>query len=200
VASASVDRLASICGAALASLEERIDAAGVELDERAHAALADARKLCTTVSVLAELVASDTSTLEAVQARGRAARAELGRRLDEAAREQSKTLGWAGTIAERSYQVEVQRLSGDHSVPAMEAMVWEQAALEQEEDTARERAARLAAEMAACQADIERHHERLEHELDVVNACLEGRVAALRAMAAEAWSAVEDTSAAIQRG
>jgi tRNA A-37 threonylcarbamoyl transferase component Bud32 len=188
---AAIDRLASICGAALGVLEERVDVAGGELDPAARAALAEARKLCTTVAALSELTASDSRALEAVQARGRGARAELGRRLDEAAREHSRTLGWAGTIAERSYEVEVQRLSGEHPVPAIEAMVWEQAALEQEEDTAREKAARLAAEMRACQTEIERHNERLEHEILVVNACLEGRIGALRALSFEAWAALE---------
>jgi hypothetical protein len=76
-------------------------------------------------------------------------------------------------------------------VPTIEAMVWEQAALEQEEDAAREKAARLAAEMRACQSEIERHSERLEHELQVVDACLEGRIAALRALSVEAWAAIE---------
>jgi hypothetical protein len=203
-----VDRLAAICGAALARIEERVDAAPSEESDEAsgasrsaweasHAALGEARRLSTTVAILSELTASDTRTLDAVRARGRTERADLGKRLDEAAREHSRTLGWAGTIAERSYVVEAQRLSGEHPVPAMEAMVWEQAALEQEEDSARERAARLAAEMAARQADIERHHERHERELEVVNACLEGRVAALRAISAEAWAALLTAAGAV---
>jgi len=191
VSAATIDRLTSICGAALGVLEERVDVAGGELSDEARATLAEARKLCTTVSALSELTASDHRALEAVQARGRGARAELGRRLDESARERSRALGWAGTIAERSYQVEVQRLSGEHPVPAIEAMVWEQAALEQEEDQAREKAARLAAEMRACQAEIDRHNERLEHEIRVINACLEGRIAALRALSIEAWASLE---------
>ena len=73
--------------------------------------------------------------------------------------------------------------------------MWEQAALEQEEDTARDRAARLSAEMSACQVEIERHSERLEHEIRVVNACLEGRIAALRALGVEAWVALENAAA-----
>jgi len=184
-----------MCATALAFLEESIDAAERPLDAAADAALREARKLCTTVSAVSELCASDTRTLEAVQARGRGARAELGRRLDEAARERSRALGWAGTIAERTYQVQAQRLSGEHPVPAIEAMVWEQAALEQEEDRARENAERFAAEMHACQAAIERHTERLEHEIHVVNACLEGRMGALRALSIEAWAAIEDAAA-----
>jgi hypothetical protein len=142
------------------------------------------------VLAVSELVASDTRTLEGVQARGRAVLAELGQSLDAAAREHSRALGWAGTIAERTLLVEAQRLSGEHPVPAVEAMVWEQAALEQEEDRARDRAADLAAEMRRLRAAIDRHNERLERELLVVNACLEGRIAAARSLAVEAWAAI----------
>ena len=191
---APLDRLAGLCDDALDALERHADEAGARgqrLERAVEAALDEARKLCTTVRAVGDLVSSDTRALEAAQARGRAARAELGRRLDEVARERSKTLGWAGTIAERSYQVEARRLSGEHSVPAVEAMVWEQAALEQEEDRVRDRAERLAAEMRACQVSIERRNESLEHEILVVSACLEGRVAALRSLAVEAWMALE---------
>ncbi len=194
ISGAAVDRLASMCATALASLEESVASRGRSLDAEEDAAVREARKLCTTVAAVSELCASDTRTLEAVQARGRSARAELGRRLDEAARERSRVLGWAGTIAERTYQVQAQRLSGEHPVPAIEAMVWEQAALEQEEDRARENAERHAAEMRACQAELERHTERLEHEIHVVNACLEGRMAALRALSIEAWAAIEEAA------
>lgn len=192
VASAPLDRLSATCDRALDALEEQLDAAearGHILDHQALAALDEARRLTSTVRALSELVSSDTRAREVVRARGRAALAELGKRLDDAAREHSRALGWAGTIAERSYQVEARRLSGEHPVPAVEAMVWEQAALEQEEDLARDRAARLDVEMRAYKADVERHNERLEQELLVVNACLEGRIAALRSLAAEAWSA-----------
>jgi serine/threonine-protein kinase len=190
----TVDRLARICAAALAVIDERVDAAA-EVSEAMAVAVAEARRKTTTVAILSELVASDTQTLAAVQERGRHARAELGRRLDEAARERSRALGWAGTIAERSYQVEVQRMSGDHPVRAIEVMVWEQAALEQEEDRARDAAAGLDSAIALWQREADRHTERLEHELEVVDACLEGRIAALRSVAAEAWVALEAAAA-----
>jgi serine/threonine-protein kinase len=190
VRGATVDRLARICEAALAVIDERVDGSA-EVPAATRAAVSEARRKTTTVAILSELVASDTQTLAAVQERGRHTRAELGRRLDEAARDRSRALGWAGTIAERSYQVEVQRMSGDHPVRAIEVMVWEQAALEQEEDRARDAAARLDAAIALWQREADRHTERLEHELEVVDACLEGRIAALRSVAAEAWVAIE---------
>jgi serine/threonine-protein kinase len=197
-ASGRLDRLAPVCEDALAALEEAMDtaeAAGVPPSEEAALARNEARRLTATVRALADLTESDMRALERVEARGRATLAELGQRLDEVAREHSRALGWAGTIAERSYHVEVQRLSGEHPVPAIEAMIWEQAALEQEEDRARERAARLAAEMGRLRADIDRCHARVEREISVVGACLEGRVAALRSVAAEAMQATERAAA-----
>src|SRR6185295_13122621 len=56
IGNAAIDRLASICGVALATLEERIDLLDEELDETARSALTEARRLCTTVAVLSELV------------------------------------------------------------------------------------------------------------------------------------------------
>jgi hypothetical protein len=183
------DRIAARIAAALESVEARAsDADGAPL--LPAAALDEARKLCTTVAAVGGLVASDLRAIEAMEARGRAARTALEERRDAIVRERAQALGWAGRIAERSYLVESQRSSGGHPLPAVEAMLWEQAALEQEEDRARARAAQLTAAVRACEADIERHDERMSQELLVVNACLEGRVAALRALAVEAWLAL----------
>ncbi|MFT3767801.1 MAG: protein kinase [Minicystis sp.] len=198
IARAPLDRIAALCDGALHPIEDAESdalASGHPLDDASVAAIDEARRLCATVRAVSELVTSDGRARESVQARGRAALAELGRRLDEAAREHSKALGWAGTIAERSYQVEAQRFSGEHPVHAVEAMVWEQAALEQEEDRARARAARLAEEMRVLRARIDRHNERMEHELLVVNASLEGRIAALRSLAVEAWGVIARAAA-----
>ena len=181
------DQLAPLCAATLASLEPKVP----------RAALSDARRLCTTVQALSDMVQSDSRSVQAVEARARGAKAEHGERLDEIAREHSRTLGWAGTIAEQSYAVEMQRSSGEHPVPIVEAMVWEQAALETEEDRMRERAADLLVQMRACQAEIERLSERLEHEILVVNGCLEGRIGALRSVAYEAWQSLETVASQI---
>ena len=198
VEGAPLDRLASICDGALAEIDAQIDAFeadGGTIDPAARGALDETRKLCATVRAVSELVASDTRARESVLSRGRAALLELGKRFDEAAREHSKALGWAGTIAERTYQVEARRLSGEHPVHAVDVMVWEQAALEQEEDLTRERAAGLTAEMHALRVEIERRSEGYDHELRVVSAALDGRIAALRSIAADAARSARDAAA-----
>jgi hypothetical protein len=175
------DRIAARIAAGLAEVEARV-AAGPALDE--------ARKLCAMVAAVGRLVASDLAEIQAMEARGRAARAELEEKRDAIDRERSHVLGWAGTIAARTYRVESARVSGEHPVPSVEALLWEQAALEHEEDRTRDGAEQLSTSMRACELEIARHDERHEHELLVVNACLEGRVAALRALGVEAWLAL----------
>ena len=188
----TAERIGPLCRAALDRLLTRAGAAAN--GPAAHAAIEECRRLVASVSSIADMVATDTHARELAQARGRSARGDLGRRLDEAAREHSRTLGWAGTIAERTYAVHTARTSGEHPVPAVEAMVWEQAALEQEEDRARDRATELDLTRHALQAELDRTNERLEHEMLVITAQLEGRIGALRSIALEAAMALEDAA------
>src|SRR5262249_52432899 len=123
----------------------------------------------------AALIAADSRLIELQKARSRALRAELGDQIDEVARERSRVLGWAGTLADRTYAVQTRRLSGEHSVPVVEAMVWEQAALEQEEDRVLARAEDLLARMTALHRELDRHNEQIEREIEAANAVLEGR-------------------------
>jgi eukaryotic-like serine/threonine-protein kinase len=189
----SFDRIAPLCSQALARLDATAKAAG-SLAPRAAAGLAEVRQLVAIVRNVARLVGEDGEAVKTATALGRAVRAELGHRLDEIGREHSKTLGWAGTIAERTYQVQSARVSGEHPIPAVEAMVWEQAALEQEEDRVRERARELSAKMAMLQTELDRQNERLDHEMLVATARLDGRIAALRSIALEASISIEDAA------
>lgn len=74
-------------------------------------------------------------------------------------------------------------------------MIWEQAALEQEEDKVREKAAELTAKLAELENKLALRIEQLEATLTRENAHLEGRVGALRSLALEAWLALEETTA-----
>ncbi len=182
-------RLLPICGAALERIRAAIE--GRAPSDAVSQAVSRAEKQVTMVSRIARLVESDAQEESGLQAEARALHAELGRQLDGAARERSKTLGWAGTVAERAYQVQTRLSLGEDSIPAMEVMLWERAALEAAEAEAHERAEQLAAEIAHIQAELAHRTERLEDDLAIVNARLWGRVGALRAMALEAWMDLE---------
>ena len=187
-------RLLPLCTAALdrirAALEGRAPSA------EAMQAAARAEKQVTMVGRIARLVEGDAQEESALQAKARALHAHLGQKLDDAARERSKTLGWAGTVAERAYQVQSRLSLGEDPIPAMEAMLWERAALEAAEAEAHERAEQLQAEISRIQAELSQRTERLEEELAIVTARLWGRVGALRAMALEAWMDLETAAKA----
>jgi eukaryotic-like serine/threonine-protein kinase len=181
---APFDRIAPTCVAALERLEA---AAPAGASASTRAALQVAHKHVAMVEAIARMVALDDEAIEAAVARGRTVRADLGAKLDAVAREHSKTLGWAGTIAERTDLLRSRRDSGEHPIPAVDAFVWEQAALEQEEDHVRRQGDELKTRMTSIQAEIARQNERLEHDMLVATARLEGHIAALRSMALEAW-------------
>ncbi|MEZ4300846.1 MAG: hypothetical protein R3B70_38285 [Polyangiaceae bacterium] len=155
-----------------------------------------AEKQVITVGRIARLVEGDAQEENALRAEARALHADLGRELDDVARERSRTLGWAGTAAERGYQVQSRLELGEDSIPEMEAMLWERAALDAAEAEARERAEELSVEIARIQAELSQRTERIENDLALVTARLWGRVGALRAMALEAWMDLEAAAGA----
>jgi eukaryotic-like serine/threonine-protein kinase len=186
-------RLPEICVSALGRLETEVRARS-PLSSEAALKLDEARRLVGMVESIGELVLVDSRSMEASNQQARAIRGGLGRRIDELARARSKTLGWAGTLAERTYDVQARRSSGEHPIPAIEAMIWEQAALEQEEDKVREKAAELTAKLTDLENELALRSEQLDATLAVENARMEGRASALRSLALEAWLALEETA------
>jgi serine/threonine-protein kinase len=189
------DQIEPLCVRALQALEEatheREALVAPDVSPEATVALGRAREQVGRVATIAALIGEDTRAVEGEEARARDLRAELGRRIDELAMEHSKALGWAGTLAERGDVVRARRSSGDEPVASVEAMVWEQAALDEEADQTRHRLGELDAELGRLQAALEQQSAALEHAQLVATARLEGHVAALRVMALDAWMALE---------
>jgi hypothetical protein len=129
--------------------------------------------------------------MDAEERRGRRLCAELERRIDELAGEHSRALGWSGTLAERGDEVRSRRSSGCEPIASVEAMVWEQAALDEEADQTRMRLQALDAELGRLRAELDGANEALEHAQLVATARLEGHIAALRVMALDAWIFLE---------
>ncbi len=183
------DRVGPICVTALERIAAALDAGAPSIEARQ--AIARAEKQVAMVGRIARLVEGDAQEESALRAEARSLHADLGRKLDGAGRERSRALGWAGTAAERAYQVKERLGRGEDPIPTMEAMLWERAALEAAEAEAHERAEQLAEEIAHVQGELSQQTERIENELAVVTARLWGRVGALRAMALEAWMDLE---------
>jgi len=193
------ERIAPACVRALRLAEAWAAAAPEPPGEVAVADLAQAARLVGMVVEIGELAARDHRELEGVQARGRAERARLGLTLDEAARAHSRALGWAGTLAERHWAVQTRRESGEHPLPQVDAMVWEQAALRHEEDRLRSEADMLAERIRVVSAETARQNQVIEHDVMVGAARLEGHVGALRAVALEAWGLLGSAAIALGR-
>lgn len=193
------ERIAPACVRALRTAETWAAAAPEPPGDVVAADLAQAARLVGMVVEIGELAARDHRALEGVQARGRAERARLGLTLDEAARAHSRALGWAGTLAERHWAVQTRRESGEHPLPQVDAMVWEQAALRHEEDRLRGEADLLAERIRVVSAEIARQNQVIEHEVMVGSARLEGHVGALRAVSLEAWGLLATAAKALGR-
>jgi len=148
-------------------------------------------RLVRMVEGLARIVATDASNLAEVEERGRQFRLTLGAELDRYAKQKSQSLGWAGTIAERHDFVRAERHSGAHPITEAEAMLWEQAALEHEEERAYAEAHSISEKLAEIQAELEQKNSDLEHEIEVLTAQLDGHIAALRSLAVEAWMSID---------
>jgi tRNA A-37 threonylcarbamoyl transferase component Bud32 len=156
------------------------------------AVLADASgRLVRMVEGLARIVATDAQNLAEVEERGRQFRLALGAELDRYAKQKSQSLGWAGTIAERHDFVRAERHSGAHPITEAEAMLWEQAALEREEERAYAEAHSISEKLTEIQAELEQKNSNLEHEIEVLTAQLDGHIAALRSLAVEAWMSID---------
>jgi serine/threonine protein kinase len=192
---APYSRVLPLCTTALERIQAGLEAR--EASFEAHRAIARAEKQVTMVGRIARLVDGDAQEESALRAEARALHANLGQKLDAAARERSRTLGWAGTAAERASEVKERLSLGEDPIPAMEVMLWEGAALEAAEAEAHERAAQLAEEIARIQDELTQHTERIENDLAIVTARLWGRVGALRAMALEAWMDLETAAQAV---
>ncbi len=185
------DRIAPLCVGALARIEAASSSSGTD-----PASLEQSRRLVELVVELASLAVADARDLAAVDARARRMRAEVGRRIDELASQRSRALGWAGTLVDQAERVRAERSSGQLPVGSAEAKVWEQAALEHHEQTAFEQADELGARVKALQAELGASHDAVEERQAVLGARLEGHIAALRALAVEAWSALETAAGA----
>ncbi len=189
------ERIGPLCARAWTSVQEALRERGPrpELDPLVESTT----KLVRMVEGLARIVEADARSLASVEARGRKFRLELGDELDRFAKQRSQSLGWAGTIAERHDYVRNERNSGAHPITEGEAMLWEQAALEREEERAYAEVEGIGERIHAVQLELARRNEDVERELEVLSAQLDGHIAALRSLAVEAWMSLDQLAHAL---
>jgi serine/threonine-protein kinase len=183
------DQIVPLCQRAWDVVRDRAE---VEVRPGLGDDLRQTSELMTMIERLGATVSADTRALATVEERGRIVRAEIGTRIDEHARTRSRALGWAGTLAEQADRVRSQRLSGAHRVSTVDALLWEEATLDHGEEVTRARAADLGNQIEELQTQLALANEALERDRSVLAAQLEGHVAALRALASEAWAALDE--------
>lgn len=186
--SSSVDRIALVCRQAWAGVRDR---ALSEVRPGLRDDLRRASELMVLLERLDERVLEDTRQLAATEQRAKRLRSDYGGRLDRLALERSRMLGWAGTLAERSEWARSQRNSGRLSTGRVDAMLWEQAAYDHEEERTRREVTRVESEVESVLRELAEQEEGLDAEREMLEARFEGHVAALRSVAAETWSALE---------
>jgi predicted RNase H-like nuclease (RuvC/YqgF family) len=143
-----------------------------------------ARALAEQVASASHAVAMEQARITELERYGRMFRTTLGRALDELARDQAELQGRHEEIlARRRELAQVTR----------EAQAgWEQATLEEEEVRLQVIEDELAAQILALQRHLGEQNRTLDLKLAQSRLALEGRVAALRSLAAQTWSAIDE--------
>ena len=187
---APLAELAAICATALARLEAAVLRGG----SRPRGPLFQATERVTRVESIADQVEREQAAASSAQRQTQALAAAFTERKACMDRAIEETLVLAGTIAERGERLRLQRETGDQPTHAVEAFVWEIAALAAEEEMTRDRARMLAEESAVSQAEERERDVRARQASELAAAQREGTEAALRWATFEALIAIEESA------
>ncbi len=186
--------LAPLCRAGWLRIERALERFQ-SLAEDTQAAVTEARRLVEAVDDVAERVRADQRIIEALEADGRSFKADFGRALDELGREAS-TAG--GHIEETTARLASARASSGATTRALgEVESWNEIALDEERARAQSAAHGVAGQIDQLRGRLTEKSEELDRQIADVRARLEGHVAALRRLAAEAWIAIDATAATL---
>lgn len=184
-ASRPFSHLAPLCASGLARVEAA--SSGQVLPPPARQALALARDLSASVAGASHAVAVEQARIAEIERYGRTLRATLGRALDELARD-------LAALEARRERVIERRQAPRGSV---EPGAWEHAALVEEEVRLQAITDDLTGQVQALQAHLTAQNQALDRKLSQARLSLEGRVAALRSLAAQAWSSIDEVGAVV---
>ncbi|MCS6898399.1 MAG: protein kinase [Myxococcales bacterium] len=181
-ASRPFSHLAPLCASSLARVEAALG--GQPLPPHEQLALKQARALAEQVASASHAVAMEQARITELERYGRLLRTTLGRALDELARDLAELERRHEEILARRRELARTSTEGKQG--------WEQATLEQEEMRLQVIEDELTAQIRALQRHLEEQNHALDEKLLQGRLALEGRVAALRSLAAQAWSAIDE--------
>jgi serine/threonine-protein kinase len=181
--------LASRWVGAISEIDESIARArqrgGREAETAARAAeLADeARLILTKIERAAAAVAEHQSRVDRLDATGREFRGNLGFALDQLSHDRSRERAHAEALRTRHASLDEERSFAPER--AREALLWEGAAIAEEEERAAAIERDLTFQIGTLTERLDRQNEELENELVKASGTLEGSLAALRSLTSE---------------
>jgi serine/threonine-protein kinase len=179
-----------------AAVAERGDSAGAR---RARELSSHATELVKSLERAKATVAEHQSRVDRLDTHGRAFRGTLGHAIDSLSRERSRERAHLDAIEARREGIDLDiTLTGIDPV-AREVIVWEQAALEAEEERARVVEHDLRYQLEALQGQLATQNEQLDAELADATGKLEGALSALRRMTGELIRTIEEAASAVGR-
>ncbi|HKQ71006.1 MAG TPA: protein kinase [Polyangiaceae bacterium] len=174
---------------------ERAVASYASLPPDASAKLGEVRRLIDTLALAGETIRADQARSAELEARASEVKANFGRALDELGHDLSRANSLVGDLDLRIAKLQKQRESQlTAQVGQRDAWLWEQGALTEEVRRAHAWAEDVTFQITELRKRLDRQTEELDGEIARLRAALEGHVAALRSLARETWSAIEQTA------
>jgi hypothetical protein len=189
----------------LAELSVHVDAAHTEHGDhsgilRARELSIHAADLVTSLERAKSTVAEHQARVDRLETHGRAFRGTLGHAIDTLSRDRSRERAHLEAITARRDGIDTEvTLTGGIDMVLREVLVWEQAALEAEDQRAILVEQDLGYQIEALQRQLAAQNEQLDTELADATGKLEGALSALRRMTGELIRTIEEAASAVER-
>jgi serine/threonine-protein kinase len=165
---------------------------------RAEELLESARTMVTSLERAKATVSEHQAKVDRLEAHGRKFRGNLGFAIDELLRDRAHERAHGSAIEVRREMLHGDRtLGGGVDARQKEALIWEMAALEAEEERTRTVEQDLGFQIDTLQAQLDRENEALESQLALATGELEGSLSALRHMTGELVRTLDEAANAV---
>ncbi len=183
----------------LADLERHVEAAGrtkgaSEGVRRAREMSEGARSLLGSLEKAKGSVVEHQARVDVLEARGRGFRATLGHAIDALSRDRSRELAHLEAIAALRGGIREELAATPGDPRQREALAWESAAVQAEENRARAMAVDLNYQIETLQRQLDAQNGELEAELAQASGMLEGSLSAVRRITGELVRTMADVA------
>jgi serine/threonine-protein kinase len=175
---------------------DRGDVPGVR---RAQELSAQVEALVTALERAKVTVAEHQARVDRLETHGRAFRGTLGHAIDSLSRERSRERAHLDAIVSRREGIDTDVTMAGVDTGARDALMWEHAALEAEQERAHLVEQDLGYQVEALQRQLAAQNEQLDLELADATGKLEGALSALRHMTGELIRTIADAASALER-